>query len=220
MDARRAVGGPGGLEQLPHRSSGSARRRWRSVGSRSNHLWNQETLTPRIARVSVCWHHPVHGPLVGGETGHAHFVASCTQRTTDRFKTPIVRAYPVRPYADASLGPPTSVALPAKTNFLTATRVHPSRAQRAAPRGVGRPGRAARRVRRAASPPAAERGGSGGRAGNRACGRPRECRAPPGTACRRNVTGRAIPHRKNHRRASARGADPPRVRPGCTVPPT
>jgi hypothetical protein len=31
--------------------------------------------------------HPVHGPLVGDEAGHAHFVASLTHRTTDRFKT-------------------------------------------------------------------------------------------------------------------------------------
>jgi hypothetical protein len=31
--------------------------------------------------------HPVHGPLVGDEAGHAHLVASLTHRTTDRFKT-------------------------------------------------------------------------------------------------------------------------------------
>ena len=31
--------------------------------------------------------HPVHGPLVGDEAGHAHFVASLTHRTTARFKT-------------------------------------------------------------------------------------------------------------------------------------
>src|SRR5271155_748786 len=31
--------------------------------------------------------HPVHGPLVGDEAGQHHFVASLTQRTTDRFKT-------------------------------------------------------------------------------------------------------------------------------------
>jgi hypothetical protein len=29
--------------------------------------------------------HPVHGPLVGDEPGHAHLVASLTHRTTDRF---------------------------------------------------------------------------------------------------------------------------------------
>src|SRR4051794_36207421 len=31
--------------------------------------------------------HPVEGPLVGDEAGHAHFVASFTHRTTDRLST-------------------------------------------------------------------------------------------------------------------------------------
>src|SRR3954466_2683021 len=31
--------------------------------------------------------HPVAGPLVGDEAGHAHFVASFTHRTTDRLST-------------------------------------------------------------------------------------------------------------------------------------
>src|SRR3954447_10965839 len=31
--------------------------------------------------------HPVEGPLVGDEAGHAHFVASFTHRTTDRLRT-------------------------------------------------------------------------------------------------------------------------------------
>src|SRR4051794_39136287 len=33
--------------------------------------------------------HPVAGPLVGDEAGHAHFVASLTHRTTDRLRPPM-----------------------------------------------------------------------------------------------------------------------------------
>ena len=33
--------------------------------------------------------HPVEGPLVGDEAGHAHFVASFTHRTTDRLRPPM-----------------------------------------------------------------------------------------------------------------------------------
>src|SRR3954466_3313279 len=66
-------------------------RRVQTTRSRGSGRAAQPLVEPRDAHPEQraddrVWH-PVAGPLVGDEAGHAHFVASFTHRTTDRLRT-------------------------------------------------------------------------------------------------------------------------------------
>ena len=67
--------------------------------------------------------HPTPGSIHGLAGDHS--VRRRRQATTSQFSRPVGRPPGQNgSYADVSLGPPTSVALPARTHFLSATHVH------------------------------------------------------------------------------------------------
>ena len=75
--------------------------------------------------------HPVHGPLVGDEACHAHFVASLTHRTTDRFKTSrSIRscAFSARSRFNSAASPTESPSVPSRATRSWATQF-PQRAR-------------------------------------------------------------------------------------------
>src|SRR3954470_9944662 len=70
--------------------------------------------------------HPVEGPLVGDEAGHAHFVASFTHRTTDRLSTSrSIRssAFSARSRLSSSMSPVDRPSVPFRASRALATQL-------------------------------------------------------------------------------------------------
>src|SRR5829696_9933770 len=73
-----------------------------------------------------CVRHPIVGPLVGDEAGHAHFVASFTHRTTDRLRTSrSIRssAFSARSRLSSSTSPVDRPWVPSRASRARATQL-------------------------------------------------------------------------------------------------
>src|SRR6516164_5870888 len=86
VDARRTVAALGGREQLGHPRVQLGAATLLVGGFAVCPLVEPGDAHAQDGAARRVWH-PVEGPLVGDEAGHAHFVASFTHRTTDRLRT-------------------------------------------------------------------------------------------------------------------------------------
>src|SRR6476659_571644 len=125
VNARRAIGAAGGLEQLPHPLVELGAPALPIGGPATQPLMQPRDADPEEGAGQCVWH-PVHGPLVGDEVGHAHFVASRTHRTTDRFKTSrSIRscAFSDRNRVNSAASPVESPCVPSRSARSLATQL-------------------------------------------------------------------------------------------------